>query len=515
MPFKTADHLHSRFARDARVDARGFRLVVPPRNVASLQGPNTTKALYYKAFVVKVEAVLPLIDRETERERLEHAWSQAGNGVPQLVVLWGRRRVGKTFLLGHVAQGKRAVFHASTEQAEAVELGRFHETIQRDLGSTVADLAGGSFASWEAALRFLSALATDEPLLVVLDEVTYLARSTPGLASIVQAVWDHIPHGAKLMLVLTGSAVGFMEDLIGPGGALRGRPTLRLPLEPLTPAHARSFLPTLDPVAFIEAYAACGGYPLHLRAWDPDVSTADNLNALAGQPGGLLVEDARGILREELPQTGGYARILAAIGRGRSRHAEIANEAAQRIDHPLDILVQTGFVERIVPVGAPRGARATYGLPDPYLGFWFRVLYAELAFIDGGQGAVALARAQARWQTHLGAVFEDLARDHARRLVARSDLPEMLIGRWWAARGEPCEIDVLGLEGSRTRLVGEARWQTRPLGRREVQTLLKKLSRTPSPHDDSLIGLWGRAGADPAVLGNEILSFDAAAIVDG
>jgi hypothetical protein len=236
---------------------------------------------------------------------------------------------------------------------------------------------------------------------------------------------------------------------------------------------------------------------------------------LAGTPGGLLVEDARGILREELPQIGGYPRILAAIGRGRSRHAEIANEAAQRIDHPLDVLVQTGFVERIFPVGAPRGARTIYGLPDPYLGFWFRVLYAELAFIDGGQGSVALARAEPRWQTHLGAVFEDLARNHARRLVARSDLPQMLIGRWWATRGQPCEIDVLGLEGKRTRLVGEARWQTRPLGRREVTTLLGKLSRTPSPHEDALLGLWGRSGADPAVVGGEVIGFDAAAIVDG
>jgi hypothetical protein len=436
-----------------------------------------------------------LLGRDAERARLERAWTAARRGQPQLVVVWGRRRVGKTFLLAHVVRGKRAVFFGATQQAEHVELARLAEAVRRDLGDRVADLAGGAFASWEAALRFFAALAATEPLVVVLDEVPYLARSTPGFPSIVQAVWDHLPRGTRLLLVLTGSAVGTVEAMLGAGGALRGRPTDTLRLDPLDPWAARPFLPRLGPVRFLEAYAACGGYPLHLAAWDPAAPTDRNLERLAGAAGGVLREDAAGLLAEELPEQGGYARILAAIGRGRTRFAEIAGDAGQRVEHPLEVLVRAGFVAKVTPVGAPRAVRPVYALADTYLAFWFRVCYADLALIDGGQGPAVVRRARPRWQAHLGQVFEDLARAHAHRLVTRGDLPaDLVVGRWWATTGESCEIDVLGLQGARAALLGEARWQAAPLGLRELEALRRKAARVPEPVDTPLYALWGRSG---------------------
>ena len=231
--------------------------------------------------------------------------------------------------------------------------------IRRDLGDQAAHLAGGGLPTWEAALQFFSAVAQEHSLLVILDEVPYLARSTPGFASIVQMVWDHLRPGTKLTLVLTGSAVGVMEEILGVGGALRGRPTLSLPLAPVDLIAAREFLPDLPAADLLQAYAACGGYPLHLRQWDARRSTQDNLRRLAFTPGGVLLEDADGILREELSPTGGYAQILAAIGRGRTRFSHIAGDVGQRIDHALAVLIRTGFVAKVLPVGAPRGARGT------------------------------------------------------------------------------------------------------------------------------------------------------------
>ena len=440
----------------------------------------------------------PLVNRSVELRRLDEAWQRAADGIPQLLVVWGRRRVGKTFLLSHFAQGKRAVFFGATQQAEAVELRRLTETIRRDLGDQVAHLAGGGFPSWEAALQFFSALATERPLLVILDEVPYLARSTPGFASIVQVVWDHLRPGSKLVLVLTGSAVGVMEDVLGAGGALRGRPTLSLPLAPVDLLAAREFLPDLPAQDLLRAYAACGGYPLHLRQWNAGVSTHENLRRLAFAPGGVLLEDAEGMLREELSPTGGYAQILAAIGRGRTRFSHIAGEVGQRIDHALDVLIRTAFVSKVLPVGAPRGARATYEIPDPYLRFWFQVLYTEAALIAGGQGDAVLERVLPRWRTHLGFVFEEQARAHARRLVQRGELPaDLVVGRWWPGRGASVEVDVLGLRGSRTVLLGEARWQSAPLGRRDLESLRRKVPSVPNPVDEPTLVLWGRGGVTP------------------
>ena len=454
-------------------------------------------------------AIEQLLGRNAEVAELKKFWRQTQDGAPRLVVLWGRRRVGKTFLLSHFVAGKRALFFGATQQAEAVELRRFAEATSRDLGSRALDLAGGTFASWEAALRFVAALAQQEPIVVVLDEVPYLAQSTRGFASIVQVVWDHLRPGTPLMLVLTGSAVGTIESMLGPGGALRGRPTWAKRLDPLTAPGARVFLPRLSATAFLDAFAACGGYPLHLRRWDPEVSTEANLLRLGATPGGLLFEDALGILREELPDVGGYPRILAAIGRGRTRQSEIADEAAQRIEHPLEVLVRAGFVRRSVPLGAPRRARPIYEIDDPYLAFWFSVLYSDAAQVGGGQGRAVLRRRREQWQKHLGWVFEELARQHAAQLVVSGDLPEdLVVGRWWSTSGPAVEVDVMGMRGGRTVLLGEAKYQERPLGQREVARLLAKAAAVPNPIDEPLLVLWGRGGLKPHLRNDQVRGYD-------
>jgi len=456
-----------------------------------------------------------LIDREAEWGALDRAWSEAVAGRPQLVVVWGRRRVGKTYLLSEFVHGKRAVFFGATQQSESVELSRLTETVRRSLGDQVADLAGGGFTSWEAALRFFAALAVEEPLVVVLDEVPYLARSTPGFASIIQVVWDHLRPGTRLMLAITGSAVGAIEQMLGAGTALRGRPALRLRLDPLDPLAARAFLPALAPVSFMEAYAACGGYPLHLLAWNQDADTSENLLTLAASPGGILLEDAAGMLREELSDVGGYSRVLGAIGRGRTRYSAIASEAQQRIEHALDVLVSAGFVRKALPVGAPKGARPDYEIDDPYLAFWFGVLYSSLPEIETRQGPAVLSRVEPAWQRHLGAVFEEAARTHARRLIERGDLPtDLVVGRWWASSGEACEVDVLGLRGNRTHLLGEARWQRRPLDGRDLEALRRKVTRVPQPDEAPIYALWGRGGVTPEVLRAGALGFDLKAVLE-
>ena len=450
-----------------------------------------------------------LIDREPEMASLTSAASQAAAGVPQLVVVWGRRRVGKTFLLSHFVRGQRAVFFGATQQAQGIELSRLTDAVRRDLGEEAADLAGGGFSSWEAALRFFAAVAREHPLVVVLDEVPYLTASTPGFASVVQAVWDHLPAGTPLTLVLCGSAIGMMEAMIGAGGALRGRPTLTLRLSPIEPVPARAFLPELEPPAFLEAYAACGGYPLHLRAWDQHAGSEANLLRLAGAPGGILLEDAESMLAEELTHAGGYARVLAAIGRGRTRYAQIASESDQRIERPLEVLMRAGLVSRGLPVGAPRGARATYEIADPYLAFWFSVLYSDIPQIEAGQGRAVLNRRNPSWQRHLGAVFEDVARAHARRLATRGELPsDLVIDRWWATSGEPCEVDVLGIRGTRSLLLGEARWQNRPLRARDLAQLQAKAARVPRAVKSPIFALWGRGGVEDSIRGENVLGFD-------
>jgi AAA+ ATPase superfamily predicted ATPase len=455
-----------------------------------------------------------LIDRIAEQRALRDCFDAAARGEPQLVVVHGRRRVGKTYLLSSLARERRAVYFASTRQSEHVELARFAEAIARDLGEDAAALVGGGFPSWEAALRFVAVLGRDEPLLVVLDEATYLEGSTPGFASIVQAWWDHLERPSCLQLVLTGSAIGTLTQMVGADGPLRGRPTLDLRIDPVDVTSAAAFCPRLSPRELIQAWAVCGGYPQHLLAWDADEDFDDNLQRLAGTAGGILLTSAGDIVRESVGDAAGYARVLGAIGRGRTRISAIASDAGQRIEHPVEVLRAAGLVRRELPVGAPRGARATYDIDDLYLRFWYATLFADEQLVAGGQGRAVLARRGDLIRRHVAYAFEEAARAHAVRLVAAgARAPDSIIGRWWKSSGGQLEVDVLGLRGARTSLVGEVKWSDTAADIDLAARLDRILEQVPEPTGDVERVVWAAVGGTRALQDAGVVVYDASDVV--
>jgi AAA+ ATPase superfamily predicted ATPase len=435
-----------------------------------------------------------LIGRDGELADLDRAWQRARSGVPQLAVIWGRRRVGKTFLLTHFAAGKRAVYFTATRQDSAErQLARLTERMREQLGSSVDDLLAAPFRDWEAALRFLVRLAENEPLLVVIDEAPRLLSSQHDFADLVSAVWENRVRSQRLMLVLTGSAVSVMEQMLGAQGGLHRRAALECRLDPFAAPEARSFLPSIPAADFITAYSVCGGYPLHLDQWEESSSVADNLSRLAYEPAGILVRDAIGILSEDLDWRGGYERVLGAIGCGARRRSRIAGRAQQRIDYTLERLRGSGYVRRVVPLGQAT-ADPLYEIADTYLAFWFGVLRDDVDLIEGGQGDAVRHRTEQRLRQHIGRVFEAACRDHATRLVRDGTLPpNMVTGRWW--RDETAEVDVLGMIGGQTALMGECRWQAGPLTARDLTELHRKAAYVPDPAGDLTLRFWTRSGA--------------------
>ena len=136
------------------------------------------------------------------------------------------------------------------------------------------------------------------------------------------------------------------------------------------------------------------------------------------------------------------------------------------------------------------------------------MLYSDLAQIAAGQGSAVLARRSEEWQKHLGWVFEEAARAHAAGLVRVGALPsDLVVGRWWATSGEPCEVDVLGLRGSRSALLGEARWSGQPLGASVLRTLKSKTALVPRPDEQPTFSLWGRSDVDPSLVRDGVRGF--------
>jgi uncharacterized protein len=444
-----------------------------------------------------------LYGREPDLEALTQAWQRAKGGTPQLAVVWGRRRVGKTYLLTTFAEGLPCVFFTATRNlGESEQLERLFEAGRRALGSLM-DLAGGGFASLDAALRFFMQLSIKHPLILVIDEAPRLRTSTEGLGDVFAAVWDQKPRDAKILLVVCGSAVAAMRDLIGPQGGLYRRAAPELRIDPLDPWAATELLgPELDGESLVQAYAVCGGYPLHLAAWNAKKSVAHNVHELAGKPGSLLLRDALDIMFEDLDFRSGYERVLGTMAHGPARRSKIAGRAQQRIDQTLKQLQRSGYVTSERPIGAPETADPLYRMQDPYLRFWFSVLRADADLIDGGQGTVVLKRTAPQLEAHIQAVFEEIARMHAVREVARGALPECVLGRWW--KDEELEVDVVGL-GSKGRavLIGEAKWQAKPFSLSQLATLRHKAARMDAarqtPPGNSQFAIWARHGTTEEV----------------
>jgi uncharacterized protein len=455
-----------------------------------------------------------LIGRSVELADLTAAWNRTAAGEPQLAVLWGRRRVGKTYLLSHFARDKRAVYFTATRQdSDERQLRRFAEHVREQLDD-VADLAPETFPTWEAALRFVARLAERSPLLVVIDEAPRLTAGGADFGDTVSAVWENRIRSQRLMMVLSGSAVAVMEHMLGPQGGLHRRAGVERRMDPFSLYDAREFLTGLPPDQIVEAYAACGGYPLHLRRWSAERSTEQNLAELAFTPGGLLLRDAPDIVSEDLDWRGGYERVLTAMAGGARRRSRIAGRAQQRIDYTLDRLRRAGYVRQVRSLGTTGSTDPFYEIADDYLAFWFGVLRDDADLIEGGQGAAVRIRTAGRWQHHLGRVFEASARLHAQRMVDAGQLPAgTIVGRWW--QDETAEIDVLGLVGESPVLVGESRWQAKPVTERDLTDLRRKAQHLPPPADNAKFVFWSRGGGTPALTGHpDVLAFTAADIVN-
>lgn len=432
------------------------------------------------------------IARTAELRRLLDAHERCLAGRPQLVVVYGRRQVGKTTLvrqlLDRIPTSTRALSFVATEEIdERSQLERLSAAAQ-DGGLTIRA------SNWRGALDQVTAHASDVPLVVAMDEVPYLEQSTPGWGTVLQAWWDEVGRSdRRLLVILTGSAVATMQQWLGSSGPLFQRANDFLPMQPFDLPQSHELLGRHDPSATIEAVAACGGFPGYLSLWDPEAPCGDNLERLAFSAFAPLNFAGRRQMADA-PAGGGYHGVLRALSRGRTRHSEIATAVGQRVDSLLDVLERAGFIRRAVPIGQPGWSKqARYEFADPFVRFWFTFIYPDAQLIEAGQGRAVKHRLDDEWNKHLGWVFEEEARKHAVRLSTRGAWGDpLLIGRYWSHRTGDVEIDICGLRGKRIALVGEAKWSPAPVGLRQLDGLRSKASRVTDTASGPRLVYWSR-----------------------
>ena len=304
-----------------------------------------------------------------------------------------------------------------------------------------------------------------------------------------------------MMLVLCGSAVAYMEQIGGAAAPLHQRATATIRVAALDYRAAGKFVGSLAPADRAVVYGILGGTPLYLDQWDAHESRRANLLRLFSTPASPLVDAAELILSGELPELENAFRILQAVAIGKTRQSEIADYARVAVERPLKRLAMLGLLERRVPAldDPAKSKRAIYRVADPYFAFWFRFIAGSRAHIARGLGAqIVDNRILPELDDYMGAVFEDIAREHARHLAAIGELNADRVDPWWSADGQH-EIDLVGLSGRQIGFVGEAKWSARPLSSGVLARLDEHVAALPGAGAGTLRLLYGRGGCGRAL----------------
>jgi uncharacterized protein len=400
--------------------------------------------------------VRQLVDRQREQEQLLAARAEA----PSLVVMVGRRRVGKSFLLSQTFTGDRVVSFQGDEQGETQHL----ELLADEAGRVLLGTTALRFDSWDDALTFLAEQARREPLVVILDEFQWLKAAQPALDSILQRHWDRWDReGIPLTLILSGSALTMMERLLEQGAPLYGRATSRPRLEPLDYRDAGAFAATRDPKQLLRPWAVLGGTPQYqLWAGDGDVEAVIRDRILTKDA--PLYDDPRHLLREGegIRDPGTYLAILRVIAGGATRYNDIAQKAGAasgNLLRRLERLEDLGYTAPRHPLAADgHEDRSTYEIADPYFRFWFRYVARNRSRLERGRVDEVLGEILADLDNPMGKAFEECCRTWLGRYADEKlvGAPRQ-IGSWWSRDGR-VEIDVVGVRDHRYVLIGSCKW---------------------------------------------------------
>ncbi len=431
-----------------------------------------------------------LLGRAAELQALEQHYDRAGG---QLALVYGRRRIGKSFLLEHFSRGKPCVFYQATQQAEARELDAFTEVVRSAVGSTFLP-SGYTFPTWESALDFLSEHQSEHRLLVILDEFTYLLQSTSGLASIVQRWWDNRGKRSAIMLVLCGSVQAVMQDLDAGSQPLHQRFTMKLHVGPVTYRDAAAFVPALSREDQARVFGILGGTPLNLLQWNPAQTIRDNLVALFADPSSVLVDSAELVLASEADGQAAL-RVAQAVALGATKSNEIKQQARVTTERALQRAIAIGAVERRTPITehAERTKRSLYRIGDPYFRFYFRFIALNRGAIARGLGENLIDdRIMPALETFMGQAFEDIASAFVRERMKARALPGDDLGAWWSTDGKH-EIDLVGVSGRLPVFAASVKWRVEKLGDGTLHDLQDDIRAMHAGHDLPKI-LIGRGG---------------------
>ena len=419
------------------------------------------------------------VDRIEETARLRDALSREKSS---LVVVYGRRRLGKSTLIKRVVLDSDVYFLADRSE------GQHQRTLLAKVVAQVfPDFDKLTYPDWESLFRAVN-YRTDKRFTLCLDEYPYLVEQSPELPSVLQKLVDE--KQLKYTLVLCGSSQNMMYGLFLDSTApLYGRADEIMRLTPIRLPYIQEAL-NLDAVSAVEEYAVWGGVPRYWELRENRNSLSDALWHNILSINGTLYEEPIKLFQDDVKDIVKTSTIMSYIGSGANRLSEIAarcNEPATNLSRPLKKLIDLGFLEKDVPFGIDEknAKKSLYKIADPFMAFYYQFVVPNRSFIELGRRLPLEQALAAHFSEYVSMHWEKLCRD----AVTGNMVNGIVYGkakRWWGPllnedkKPEQIEIDVMAESlDKKYLLVGECKWTNQENGKQLTAELLRKANLLP------------------------------------
>lgn len=372
----------------------------------------------------------------------------------EFLVLYGRRRVGKTSLLVEFIKKHKAIFFSAQEKNNALNLQDFSKCVQ----FYFEGMSFTPFSDWEQAFKYIGSKCGDEKLVLIIDEFPFVASEYPAIKSILQHTIDHSWRDKNITLILCGSSISFMEnEIMGYKSPLYGRSTMQLELKAFDYLESSKFFPYYSLTDRLLSYGILGGIPCYLASFDPSKSLKWNIAHNILRTGAFLQNEPQMLLKMELREPNIYNSIFEAIAFGASRLNDIAtkiHEESYKCSKYVDTLRNLKLIEKKTPCGEKESSKKSiYVIKDNFYSFWYHFLFPNKTYYELLGEDESSKKIMEGMSDYMGNIFEQICTEYMVRLARKGQLPFVpkSIGRWWGNNPKKRmqdDIDILCLNGN-------------------------------------------------------------------
>ena len=424
---------------------------------------------------------MKFINRRKELEFLEKKYRSSK---AELIILYGRRRIGKTELISRFCSNKKSAYFLGRLESKEDTIRRFNSLLIESFKDTA--ILNNPLKSWDNIFDYLG--EKKERVILVIDEFPFVAERSPEVISVLQDKWDSKLKNTKIMLVLLGSSVSMMEKYaLDYQSPLYGRRTGQWKIDKLDVIHLSGFFPKYKAEDIIVLYSCLDTIPGYLNKFEANKSVISNIKEKILSKGEFLYEEVEILLREEFRDPSNYTSILAAIASGMTTFNEIYNKIVldkSLLSKYLYVLENLGIIQKIMPINKNykkklKFSKSLYYLKDNFFGFWFRFVYSNKQEIERGNINYALDYLSKNIDGYVSLRFENFISE----LLPFMDIGmDSINGKWWH---KDKEIDIVALnEQKKEILFAECKWQNKVNAENVINDLIEK-SKYVDWHNES------------------------------